>query len=319
MTDKPHQLRRPLQRRLTSQTRAAAFALSGGMCSFPNCEWSTNPPDPAILEVAHIQGLMPGSPRYNEAASINLDNVIVLCASHHEIVDRHPDRYTTSWLTAARDKHRHEVASRLERGFSPLGPEPAGIENPLSVALHRWSTESDVSSEEHWQQFFARFPVCLAAVLQGRAYELLSKCYVGGKSWNNTGGSVLDFLAIHSTNVACIEIKAPTAPLLGSQYRGNTYLPSRDLLGGWLQVLGSRQTLLQSAAQLNARAEPGARVTITDPQCFLIIGNLIEESFDETQTASFELYRRSLRDVTVVTFDEVFSGLEMLRNAIEGI
>jgi hypothetical protein len=181
--------------------------------------------------------------------------------------------------------------------------------SPLAEVLDAWAANTYNDSEEFWQKLFEDTPACLVPVLGGRAYTLRSQCYVGGKSFNNKGGKVLDFLAFYASNVACVEIKTPATRLLGRRYRDNVYSPSSKLAGACIQVLESRRSLMRNVANLNEDGEP---VIAAHPHCYVIAGNLQAEQFDSAHQRSFELFRSGLRDVTIVTFDEIFDGVRNL-------
>jgi hypothetical protein len=172
--------------------------------------------------------------------------------------------------------------------------------------------------EEFWQQLFGNTPGCLLPLLGGRAYELKGKCYVGGKGFRNAGGNILDFLATYPGNSACIEIKTPGAMLMSgkSAYRNNVYLPHDELVGACVQVLESRRRLVENLMSLNYAEPPEGRVMAPSPACYVIIGNLEREALDSGRRNSFELFRSSLKDVTVVTFDELFNGLKLLLDSV---
>jgi hypothetical protein len=81
-------------------------------------------------------------------------------------------------------------------------------------------------------------------VVQSVGVGLKTKCYVGGKDIDNRGGGVLDFIVKERGNATLIEIKCPTAPLLGAEYRHDVWPPSRELAGACTQALHYRSNLL---------------------------------------------------------------------------
>lgn len=256
-----------------ARLRVQALALSGGRCAFPGCQWQTTAADPRLLEVAHIQSLMREGPRYEPRATLSPDNALVPCANHHRLVDGEPATYDVEWL---RQQRAAQVAAAA-RAFksSAVDDDTAGEGLSLSQLelLQYWERNCAEASEEHWQRFFVANPVCLAATLQGRAYTLLGKCYVGGKSVENRGGNEVDVLASHVTNASLVEIKTPAANLIGPSYRGNTHLMGKDVHGGVLQVLESRRSLLESIAHLNYNSAPERRIAAPAPYCVLVVGN----------------------------------------------
>jgi hypothetical protein len=146
------------------------------------------------------------------------DNLILLCPSHHAMIDKMASEYTAQRVRDIRDRHVARVANILSSAHGPYAiHSPAA--NRLERTLDEWRRERGNSSEEFWQRMFAGRPELLAAAAHGRAFTLNSKCYVGGKALTNRGGNVLDFLAQHGGDVVLIEIKTPAAKLLGAEYR----------------------------------------------------------------------------------------------------
>lgn len=47
-----------------------------------------------------------------------------------------------------------------------------------------------------------------------------------------------------------------------------------------------------------------------DPKSYLIIGNINE--LEEEKIESFELFRNSLKDIEIITFDELINKLELI-------
>lgn len=92
--------------------------------------------------------------------------------------------------------------------------------------------------------------------------------------------------------------------------RQGVRLPSEDVIGGCIQVLESRRSLMQTLDLLNAGAEPRDQLVADHPlTCFVIVGDLSREQFTVAERTSFDLFRNSLRDVLVYTFDELFEGI----------
>ncbi|WSL16355.1 DUF4263 domain-containing protein [Streptomyces sp. NBC_01283] len=272
--------------------------------------------------------MAPGSQRYSSTKPISevysLNNIIVLCPTHHEHVDMEPETYSVEVLTKMRDAHLARVKNALTQPESQLtqsrrntgGPETPkkSASNRLTNLVEIWEESRENGSEEYWQQLFIDHPEAFCLTLEGKAYNLRSKCYVGGKSVDNTGGNVLDFLAQHGGNVALVEIKTPKTKLLGSQrYRGNVYAPSGELAGSTVQVLEYRHSLVSNLPGLTFET-PGLRAT--HPMSVIVIGNLTEECTNENQRRSFELYRSSFRDLKILTYDELFEGIRNLAESL---
>jgi hypothetical protein len=139
---------------------------------------------------------------------------------------------------------------------------------------------------------------------------LREKAYVGGMTLERSDSRFVDYLySIESSSEAIlIEIKAPTTPLLGRLYRG-IFPPSKDLGGSIVQVLNYRAELTRNLRNIT---ETDVKLKAFTPRCAIIIGNASAELTDERARRSFELLRTSLKDVEVITYDELFRKVEIL-------
>jgi hypothetical protein len=282
------------------------------MCSISDCPYPNKLPDGTpTLQVAHIASATPGGVRHDPsvppAAANEYSNLLLLCAAHHQAVDALPEEYPPDKLRLIRQWHVDRVAKILSSAAATAPASP--ITNRLQSALELWRAQRQNPSEEFWHTVFLNRPELLAPTVNGRAFTLNSKCYVGGKAIDNSGGNILDFLAQHSGDVALIEIKPPTAPLVGAAYRLNVVMPSRELVGAITQVLTYRASLL---ADLHALRGQSPTLRVHHPDAYVVIGDAEREQLDEAQRHSFELFRRSFKDVIVITYDELFGGVQHL-------
>ncbi|WP_290047479.1 Shedu immune nuclease family protein [Nocardia nova] len=218
-------------------------------------------------------------------------------------------------LNRLRAQHLELVARGELRPTSvaPIVPSP-DTANRLQTALGIWEAERENNSEEFWQTLFTHRPELLKLVTQGRPFVLNSKCYVGGKAIDNRGGQVVDFLAQCSGDAILIEIKTPTAALMGREYRANVHPPSPELAGAVAQALNYRLTLLNEMAMLTMHS-PG--LIAHHPSIVVIVGDLNRAEPSAGQRRSFELYRQCMKDVLVVTYDELFTSLADLAVLME--
>jgi hypothetical protein len=90
------------------------FVLSGNRCAFPKCISPIVQVDVVVGEICHIKAASPGGPRYDPAQSPEerhgYDNLILLCASHHKVVDDDTDAYTVTRLLKMKLGHEQNVS-----------------------------------------------------------------------------------------------------------------------------------------------------------------------------------------------------------------
>lgn len=96
---------------------------SARMCAFPDCRRllteEANKADDAVTlgEMAHIEAHSDNGPRANpNLPHVKRDvyeNLILLCAHHHKLVDRQPNSYTADDLRQWKAKHEAWVVQRL--------------------------------------------------------------------------------------------------------------------------------------------------------------------------------------------------------------
>ncbi|WP_426400988.1 Shedu immune nuclease family protein (plasmid) [Ralstonia sp. R-29] len=169
--------------------------------------------------------------------------------------------------------------------------------------------------ETKWQSFFEANTFILSMAFVVPTIFVQETPYVHGKRVSGQGGRHSDFLmrGQGTGNVALIEIKAPGTKLL-MQYRAEQQGPSNDLTGAITQVLGQRRRLSTGWASLKVDDDgtlDGAE--IYSPQAVVLIGTLPTSRADKE---AFDAFRHVLKDVTVLTFDELLARLEYLHHAL---
>ncbi len=187
----------------------------------------------------------------------------------------------------------------------------------LKAALAVWDEHQKNGAEDFWQIFLADNPFVFSQIFSFPVIVLGERVYVGGKGISNSGGHVLDFLiANHLTrNVALVEIKTPVSRLLGSQYRGGIYNVNSEISGAVIQVSSYRDSLIKEYDRLAGQSNE--EFEVFSPQCMVIAGNLDRELTDRTRRKSFELFRNGLKDVKIVTYDELFNKVRILVELLE--
>ena len=178
----------------------------------------------------------------------------------------------------------------------------------LKASVQVWNVNKENKDENFWQKTLEDYSFVLSQVFAYPVVVVREKAYVGGKDINNSGGNLVDFLAKNaiSKNAVLIEIKTPTANLLGKLYRGNAFSISSELTGALVQIANYRNSLQSQYEELLHKNEIDLDDPF-DPVCAVIIGNFSKEvSQDSNKRRSFELFRSHLKDIMIVTYDFSF-------------
>lgn len=175
-----------------------------------------------------------------------------------------------------------------------------------------WDGNRHNADEQFWQLTFNENSYVLSQVFAVPVVFVQEKAYVGGMRMDRTEARFVDYLfsAESSQEAILIEIKTPVTKIIGSKYRGGVFAPSSELSGAVVQLLRYRTELVRNLRTLAEKAKHP--VSAFSPKCVLLVGNAAEQLNDADKRDSFEHYRAGLRDVEIVTYDELFRKVEVL-------
>lgn len=163
--------------------------------------------------------------------------------------------------------------------------------------------------EEKWQEFFKDNSWIFSQLFAYPAVIFGDKAYVGGKTIRDAEGRIVDFLYMNklTKNSVIIEIKKHTTELLADKpYRGKTvFALSKELSGAINQVLDQRDTYLKQFETLKCE-----EIIAFSPKCLIVAGRISDLS--KEQYKSFELLRSALKDVEIITFDELYERIKAI-------
>lgn len=152
------------------------FAASGGRCAFADCPTNLVTESGALLaEIAHITASSPGGPRFDpvqpEKQRHGFENLILLCPTHHALIDSDPRRYDARTLREMKALHEREIRRRLDAD----GTDRTVLEPAAATQLARQVDPSvaDVA-------LVTALPIELAAVLE--YFPTLEKVTIGHES-----------------------------------------------------------------------------------------------------------------------------------------
>ncbi len=185
----------------------------------------------------------------------------------------------------------------------------ARVHTKRSEALQEF--EQSLQSEQpegYWQEFFEKNTWIFGYGLDYRFLNhIQSQPNYGGGDVAGRTGHEGDFLHHSDGNIkftVLVEIKKPDSQLV-SEYRSGINKPSAELSGGVSQLqVCCRQWELEGAPSQHNREMESSQIYTISPQGILIVGNLDQLS-DISARNSFELFRRSLANPEILTFDEL--------------
>lgn len=100
------------------------FAKSGNRCAFPKCKAPMALDDTLVGEVCHIKGARPGSARFDPHQSAShrhhRDNLILMCPTHHTVIDDDENSYTVERLLQLKREHEASATSVTEEEVSRI-------------------------------------------------------------------------------------------------------------------------------------------------------------------------------------------------------
>ncbi|MBW3662708.1 MAG: DUF4263 domain-containing protein [Actinobacteria bacterium] len=194
------------------------------------------------------------------------------------------------------------------------------IEDPDYLAARIEQTGAR-GEEPMWQAFFEEHPWIFGYGLKLVACEgfddtKLEQYTTGADAFSRTGdridGLMITLGLIQS--LMFVEIKKASEDLLNpKEYRSGIYRPSAELSGAVSQVQVTAHRAVKGlsdlATQKDRKGWPLREVGTVEPRKVIVIGQLQQFSrngvVNEDLYRSFELYRRSIHDVEIITFDEL--------------
>lgn len=170
-------------------------------------------------------------------------------------------------------------------------------------------------NESVWQRFFSTNAFVLGLAFAYPAVVIAEQAHVGNRNIKGGGQSILDFMMANecSGSVAVVEIKTPDIKLLEAKhYRGNLKGPSRELTAAVAQVLQQRFHLVSNFSHI--QGEELEDKDVASVHCILVAGSKVDSREDRR---SFELFRGALKDVSIVTFDELLTKLRTVAEVLK--
>ena len=184
----------------------------------------------------------------------------------------------------------------------------------LTALLGIWDANQDNQKENFWQVLISENPILYNQILNIPVVLVKGNACINGVSIGDIKSrKFIDFLIKNQAteNLLIIEIKTPATCLLDKQYRKN-YNISKELTGSVIQVLNYKRMIMENYHSISSDYK-GEQFYSFNPYCLIIAGNLKKEmNGDPEKIKSFELFRSELKDVKIITYDELFNKVESL-------
>ncbi len=158
--------------------------------------------------------------------------------------------------------------------------------------------------ESHWQRFFEDNMFILSMVFARPVSLLHTQFHARGSMVHGAGAHIGDLLLTQGRELATVEIKKPSTPLMQTRpYR------NQDVYGPHLQLSGAitQQGLMRSNWLSHLQHKAMRDLQPDTARCVVIAGT---KPTDDSRRHSFEVFRNACKDVEVVTFDELLGKLQ---------
>ncbi|WP_077704902.1 Shedu immune nuclease family protein [Virgibacillus dokdonensis] len=263
-------------------------------------------------------GIQPGRNKFSKT-DLQVEKIAEMLKENNSIIssllelDEHKSELlekTIKWMGTT--DNSEEIVEKL---LEIQGDELDHLNNVVGIAnlkklLAIWGENSDNSDEEFWQRTFTENAWVLSQIFASPFLDFQQKAYLGGKTIGNKEGKIVDFVYRNnlSKDVALIEIKTPSTKLISSKYRSGVYSINTDITGSVVQVLGYKEQIMKDYLRLQESC--GEEFKVFNPHCVVIAGKI--EKLEKDQLQSFELYRKEMKNVVIITYDELFQKVQLL-------
>lgn len=138
---------------VTQSTKKQLFGASGNQCAHPDCDQELVDIEAEFVigVIAHIHAESPGGPRYDpdmsEEERSSVSNLMVLCPTHHTMIDQNPGEYPAELLKDWKQEHEQkatppaDLPNHVLEQLETEGPDPHEVLREWEAdVLERWET-----------------------------------------------------------------------------------------------------------------------------------------------------------------------------------
>ncbi len=172
-------------------------------------------------------------------------------------------------------------------------------------------------NEKAWQLFFEQNQWIFGYGLDYRFNQILQREYsTGSQGLDATGDARGDFMLTDNRFTVLVELKTPKTELFRSdEYRTGCWRISNDLANVTSQVLAQKHEVTLNFDRLTEDIDQD--ISLFDPKAIVVIGHTQQFKADDKKESrwkkrTFELYRRNLRNVEIITYDELYDRAKFI-------
>ncbi|MBX3522472.1 MAG: hypothetical protein KF807_04600 [Xanthobacteraceae bacterium] len=141
-------------------TRVAIWGRAGARCTHPDCRkilthFATTTDLSLVGEVCHIRAKSPEGPRfdasYPEGLRESYDNLLLMCAVHHKIIDDLPEIYPVEKLVGLKAEHERWIDTQL----SPAEKLERSVREEYSGIFSAVEQYLKLDQADRWLSFMA--------------------------------------------------------------------------------------------------------------------------------------------------------------------
>ncbi len=237
-------------------------------------------------------------------------------------------------------KRKEQIEKLLRENYGEEIWEELVLSNPnlaTKLALAKIQTDRELvlkefeesindenKNENFWQKFFTENDWIFGYGLQYKFLNITTdQPNYGAEKYTGIGKQKGDFLTSSESNDAkftvLVEIKKPSTDLLAKtpktgeriRYRNGAWLLGSEVLGGVLQLQINCKTWQRTSDEPQNYELIEHHIYTVQPKGILIIGNS-NQLQDREQATSFELFRRNLSNLEIITFDELYERAKFI-------
>ena len=187
-------------------------------------------------------------------------------------------------------------------------------------------TEPDSYKEADWQRFFETNEWIFGYGLKYKFLKILQReAHISRTDLNGGNDVIADFLISDSRFTKIVELKTPTTKLFTKrQGRSDTWFLSSELTDAVSQILAQKANWEIESQSRNYTTDGELIHEDTfDTECILIIGSLSSIEGNEREKLikrkTLELYRRNLKNIDILFYDELLERSRYIVRSAEVI